>query len=95
MQVPGASVACTHNPCTSARSVCSPQNVCVVHPDTRKVEDVHSEECQKLLTDKWGLLCKGKEGDALTKCEDVIDAATARDDGAACSAARASVLDGS
>jgi len=69
--------------------------VCAVHPDTRKVEDVHSEECQKLLRDKWGLLCKGKEGTALAKCEDVIDAATVRDDNDACSAARASVLDAS
>jgi hypothetical protein len=66
----------------------------VVHPDTRKVEDVHSEECQKLLHDKWSL-CKGKEGTALAECEDVIDAATARDDDAACSAARASLLDAS
>jgi hypothetical protein len=92
MREPGA-VACTRNPCTNSRSVCNPQHLCVVHPDTKNIDDVHAEECLKLLRDKWGLLCKGKDGSALTACENTIDAATARDDNAACKAARASVLD--
>lgn len=85
-------VSCTVNPCTNSRSVCGPKHLCVVHPDTKMVEDVQSEQCQKLLGSKWHL-CKDKEGSALTECLDVIDAATARDEDEGCRAAR-DLLDG-
>lgn len=88
IRVSGIAVACYRNPCTNARSVCGAQGWCVVHPDTRFVEDVHSQECQKLLRDKWGVLCKGKDGSALMKCQNIIDAATAHDDNDGCKAAR-------
>jgi hypothetical protein len=43
MHVPGGAVACTRNPCTNVRSVCGAQGWCVVHPDTKNIDDVHSE----------------------------------------------------
>ena len=46
-------VSCAVNPCTNHRSVCSPEHVCVVHPDTKMVEDLKSEECQKLQHFLW------------------------------------------
>ena len=82
-------LSCAVNPCTNSRSVCSAEGFCAVHPDTRFAEKLRSEECQRLLRDKWGFLCKVKEGGALTACQDIVDAATARDDDDACKAARA------
>ena len=46
-------------------------------------------EMRRLFHDKWAVLCRDKVGRALTECEDIVDAATARDDNAGCKAARA------
>ncbi len=92
MVVPSERLAvdCYANPCTQARSVCSPAGQCTVHPLTRAVADVKAEACVRLLRDKW-TLCRGRQGDALTACQDAVDEATSRDDEAACAKARASL----
>jgi hypothetical protein len=82
---------CYRNPCSQSRTVCNAAGVCVVHPSTKNSDDVKSKECQALLRDKWGTLCKGKEGAAQTACEDAVDAAVFKDSDEACKAARAAL----
>jgi hypothetical protein len=82
------SLSCTVNPCTNSRSICGPKGLCIVHPDTTMTEKLRAEACIKLIRDKWHF-CKDKKGDALTACENILDAATARDDASGCEAARA------
>ncbi len=87
------SVSCTVNPCTNSRSICGPQGLCIIHPNTAMAESLQSVECRNLIRDKWRLLCKGKTGEAATACEDIVDAATAKDDAAGCEAARDRLTD--
>ena len=87
------SLSCALNPCTNSRSICGPKGLCIVHPDTAMRERLKSEACVELMRDKWHLLCKGKTGEAATACEDIVDAATAKDDAAGCEAARAKLMD--